>query len=161
MARRGLPIPHLLLRLAWHVRLRLLRATGWPTRGVKAMLFDRAGRVLLIRNSYGRRHLWVFPGGGMGRSEAPEQAVRREVREELGCGIADLRYLSTHLSTSEGKRDTIHLYAGRAASPPAADRVEVAEARFFPLDALPENVSDATLRRIEEYRRGAAPDSGW
>lgn len=161
MARKGWPIPHLLLRLAWHVRLRLLRVTGWPTRGVKAMLFDGEGRVLLIRNSYGRRHLWVFPGGGMGRSEAPEAAVRREVREELGCEIAELRYLSTHLSTTEGKRDTIHLYSGVADGAVKIDPVELAEACFFPPDALPDDVSDATLRRIEEHRRGAAPDPGW
>lgn len=161
MTGNRMPIPRIALRGAWWVRLWLLRLTGLPTRGVKVMLFNRGGELLLIRNSYGRRHQWVFPGGGIGRGEAPEAAALREVREELGCGVAQLRYLSTHLSTSEGKRDTIHLFAALAVGEPAADQVEVEEARFFALDRLPAEVSDATLRRIREYRGEAKPECGW
>jgi hypothetical protein len=37
----------------------------------------------------------------------------------------------------------------------------VEEARFFPLTALPENVSKATLRRIAEYKKERTPDGRW
>ena len=57
-----------LQRLVWRVlRLR--------TRGVKVMLFDQAGALLLVRNTYGRTDLFVLPGGGVHRFEKPEVAA--------------------------------------------------------------------------------------
>ncbi len=128
------------------------------TRGVKVMVFNAAGELLLIRNTYGRSHLFVLPGGSIGFREAPADAAAREVREETSVTAEGLTPVSTHLSQAEGKRDTIHLFTAHANGAPAADGVEVEEARFFPLDALPENVSAATLRRIAEYR-GERPAS--
>ena len=39
--------------------------------------------------------------------------------------------------------------------------VEVAEARFFPLDALPPGTSGAALRRISEHRGEREADGTW
>ncbi len=43
------------------------------------------GRVLVARSSY--RRSWVFPGGLLNRNETPDDAVRREVKEEVGLDI--------------------------------------------------------------------------
>ena len=155
------PLRRLVLETAYRLRLRLLRLTGLPTSGVKVMLFNQDGELLLIRNSYGRRDLWVFPGGGIARGEPAEAAARREVREEVGCEAANLRYLSTHLSADEGKRDTIHLFTADAVGAVVTDGVEVEEARFFPLDALPPAISEAALRRISEYRGEEEARGAW
>jgi ADP-ribose pyrophosphatase YjhB (NUDIX family) len=151
------PLPDLLYRL----QRRLWRVFRPRTRGVKVMLFSEAGELLLVRNTYGRTDLFVLPGGGVHMFEAPERAAAREVREELGCGVADLAFVATYASTHEGKRDTVHLYRARIAGPVRIDEVEVAEARFFALDALPDKVSPATLRRIEEYRGARAVSEAW
>ena len=58
------------------------------------MLFNERGELLLIRNSYGRSHLWVLPGGGIGRRETPEAAAAREVREEVAVLHHDLAAVS-------------------------------------------------------------------
>ena len=131
------------------------------TRGVKVMLFNSAGEIMLIRNSYGRTDIWVFPGGGMRPFESAAAAAAREVREEVGCEVAGLRFVSSHFSRREGKRDTIRLFHALAVGEPEADGFEVEEARFFPLDALPAATSPATLRRIKEYRGERAPDGSW
>lgn len=138
--------------LLHRLRRRLWRVFRPRTRGVKVMLFDEAGALLLIRNSYGRTDLFVLPGGGIHLFETPAAAAAREVREELGCAVEDLVFVSTHLAAAEGKRDTVHLFCARAAGPVAADGIEVAEARFFPLDGLPPTISPATARRIDEHR---------
>ena len=142
-------------------RRRLWRLLRPRTRGVKVMLFDEAGAVLLVRHTYGRTDQFLLPGGGIRPFEKPAAAAAREVREELGCGVADLVFVSTHISTSEGRRDTVHLYRARVDGDACADGVEIAEARFFALDALPASASPATLRRIEEYRGRREASGSW
>ena len=43
----------------------------------------------------------------------------------------------------------------------AADTVEIAQARWFALDALPDDLSPATKRRIAEYRGGGMTAERW
>jgi 8-oxo-dGTP pyrophosphatase MutT (NUDIX family) len=150
-----------LLQIGFRLRRFLLRRLRIRTRGVKVMLFNESGELLLIRNSYGDRTVFVLPGGGIGRRESPAAAAAREVREEVGLEVLDLAPVSTHLSSAEGKRDTIHLFRARARGVPVADRVEVDEARFFRLDALPGAVSAATLRRIAELKGERPADRAW
>ena len=49
-------------------------------------LVDADGRVLLAQRPPGKAMagLWEFPGGKIGQGETPEQALIRELREELG-----------------------------------------------------------------------------
>jgi len=53
---------------------------------VACALVDPDGRVLIARRPEGKAHagLWEFPGGKTEPGESPEQAVVRELREELG-----------------------------------------------------------------------------
>lgn len=54
-----------------------------------AALVDADGRVLLARRPEGKAMagLWEFPGGKLGPGETPEQALIRELREELGVDV--------------------------------------------------------------------------
>jgi 8-oxo-dGTP diphosphatase len=57
---------------------------------VVAALMRQEGRVLMSRRRADQSMplLWEFPGGKVEPGEAPEVALAREVREELGCGVA-------------------------------------------------------------------------
>lgn len=150
-----------LLNLVHHSKRFVWRALRLRTRGVRVMLFNESGEILLIRHTYGRSDLFLFPGGGMPPWETPERAARREVKEEVGCALTDLVLVSTHYTEAEGKRDTVYLFKAASADEPVADGVEVEEARFFPLDDLPRTISPATLRRIEEHLGGRKADGSW
>ncbi len=53
---------------------------------VAAAVIRREGRLLLGRRPVGKRHggLWEFPGGKLRDAESIEDAIARELREELG-----------------------------------------------------------------------------
>ena len=96
------------------------------------------------------------------RASGPRRvAAAREVKEELGCAVAELTPVSTHVSASEGKRDTVHLFRARPVGTPCADGVEVAEARYFALDRLPPETSPATARRIAEHFGHSPVSATW
>jgi 8-oxo-dGTP pyrophosphatase MutT (NUDIX family) len=55
-----------------------------------AMIFDRAGRLLILKPTY--KSGWTIPGGVMeADGESPWQACRREVREETGLDVTSGR----------------------------------------------------------------------
>lgn len=143
------------LQLAHRLRRLALRVLRWPTRGVKVMVFDPAGALLLVRHGYGRSDLWMLPGGGIARQETPSAAAAREIYEETGCSIWAVEAIGTYRASAEGRRDTVHLFRATTSDHPQADGREVIEARFFPLDAPPATLSAATARRIAELRGGA------
>ena len=152
---------HQLIELAYRARKKAWQLLKVRTRGVKVMLFNSAGELLLIRNSYGRSELFVLPGGGIRPWEKPAEAAKREVREELGVTVGSLTFRSRHSSTAEGKRDEIHLFEGVARGDARPDNLEVLEVRFANPEKLPETTSDATRRRVEEYLRRRVPDGSW
>jgi ADP-ribose pyrophosphatase YjhB (NUDIX family) len=147
--------------LAYRLRRKALASLRWPTTGVKVIVYDAVGRLLLIRNRYGRTDLWVLPGGGVKRREALADAAIREVLEETRCAIVAPVPVASYRSAMEGRRDTVHLFHAVTDDHPVADLVEVAEVRFFAADALPPQLSPATRRRIDEVAGRSAITGIW
>ena len=55
---------------------------------VAAVIFDEQGRIFATQRGYGEwKDWWEFPGGKMETGETPQQALRREIHEELDAEI--------------------------------------------------------------------------
>lgn len=132
------------------------------TRGVKLMLFNEQGQILLIRNTYGDPRLLVLPGGGVRPFESFAHAARREAMEELSCEIQAPAHVGTFTSTAEGKVDTVQLFTAQVlAHDIQIDHKEVAEALFCDIHELPVDVSPATRRRIDEHTGARRISDTW
>jgi 8-oxo-dGTP diphosphatase len=73
------------------VEVRVTDSDGEPFRDMVAGLLRRNDEVLLCHRHPERRwypDVWDLPGGHMRVHEEPFEALRRELREELGIGIA-------------------------------------------------------------------------
>lgn len=83
--------------------------------GVKVLIIhphDKS-RVLLVRHSYGNTTLWNIPGGGYNpKKEKAELAAQREVFEELGVKVVNLKLLGEYQTANEGKKDTVAMFKG-------------------------------------------------
>jgi 8-oxo-dGTP pyrophosphatase MutT (NUDIX family) len=146
----------LLLRLAY----RLYRLQWWITRptvvGVRTLLIQN-DQLLLVRHTY--QHHWYFPGGAVHRGEPVADAARREAHEEAGVLLTgELTLLGLYWSFQEGKSDYIALFVATDFTVgKRSDRWEIADCQFFPLHALPADLSPACARRLVDYQRGAGP----
>ena len=144
--------------LAWlYRRTWRLRAC---TLGVRVIVLD-GERVLLVRHTYAPG--WYLPGGGVDRGESAEGAAVRELREE--GGIAPHGRPRLHGFFRHGPREHVACYLVRGHERAAAENHElmreIAEAAFFPLDALPPDTTAATRRRIDEISAGQSPSIDW
>lgn len=134
----------IILRTTYRLGYRALHAY-WRVfqpekRGVKCVL-TRGEEVLLVRHTYGPETRWELPGGGVKRNEEPGAAARREAHEELGVELADWRFLGDLFDRIDGKRDRLWCYTAEVGDHPIeTDGAEIAEARWFPRDALPSDV---------------------
>jgi 8-oxo-dGTP diphosphatase len=77
---------------------------------VVAAIIERRGRLLICRRKAEQSHplQWEFPGGKVEPGETPEQALARELEEELGIRGAEGQEIMRYQHTYPGK-DTIVL----------------------------------------------------
>ena len=63
---------------------------------VAAIIHDKEGRIFATQRGYGDyKDGWEFPGGKMEPGESPEQALKREIWEELETRIIVERLVQT------------------------------------------------------------------
>ena len=144
-------ILHAIRELQW----RILKPV---TVGVRVLMVSN-GSVLLVKHTYD--DLWYLPGGGVKRGETLEGAIRREAAEEVGAQLGQLRLLGVYTSFAEYKSDHVLVFVCHDFTLTGAMDHEIARFGFFDLQTLPEDISPATRRRVEEYRVGSAtPNMG-
>jgi len=134
----------------WYV----VRPQRW---GIKVLLVS-GKKVVLVRHSYSGG--WNLPGGGFNpKREQPENAARRETRQELGVDLCEITELGRYDSTAEYKRDTVICFLGRLRSDQLDPSAEIDAAQWFSQDDLPSGLATAARTALQLWndREGGRP----
>jgi 8-oxo-dGTP pyrophosphatase MutT (NUDIX family) len=137
----------------------------WPLRlGVRGLVIERRDEqdcVLLVRHTYISG--WYLPGGGVEAGESVHAALARELAEEANVELLASPLLhGLFFNRTASQRHHVACYVVRNFRiAPHRPNFEIAEARFFPADALPEGTSRATRVRIAEVLKNAPATEIW
>ncbi|HEX3086950.1 MAG TPA: NUDIX domain-containing protein [Pyrinomonadaceae bacterium] len=116
------------------------------TVSVAAMLFDDEHQILLLEHLFRADNGWGVPGGFVTGGEEPEEALRRELREEVSIELDDVNLL--FVRTLGNKQVEIY-YRARVIGVPKPSSIEIKQARWFDLDALPAELSRDQRRLVQ------------
>jgi 8-oxo-dGTP diphosphatase len=134
------------LRLPPRVRLFFIRRTQ-PTFTVSAAAVIRNvnAEVLLLNHILRPSGGWGLPGGFLDAGEQPADALRRELMEETGIELSELKMFSVR---TLGRHIEI-LFSARTNGNPKVMSREISELGWFRPDGLPERLPKAQKQVIE------------
>ena len=81
------------------------------TRIVSAALIEKEGKILMGNKAPGRGpypNTWRLPGGGVEEGETLEQALIREVKEEVGLDVIESEKILSFEDKTAGNEEMIH-----------------------------------------------------
>ena len=155
-----------LLRLWESVTARLMhfywRFARGMTLGVRGLVIDGAGRILLVQHSYVRG--WHLPGGGVEPGETMLAALTRELAEEGNIRLTGApRMHGIFFNRRASRRDHVAVYVVDDFQQDGLFQPnrEITFAAFFALDALPNDTTAGTRARIAEVLGGAPVSEHW
>lgn len=145
------PLHRALLPVVHRIRHIWRKVSKAKIEGVSVILTNADGDILFLRHSYGPK-VWALPGGGLDRDEAPSDAAKREIYEELGCRLNAVTSVGTIAETISGSPHIAHVFTALIDEEPVPDRREILEAQFFARGALPKPMGRLTYKRLKLWQ---------
>lgn len=145
--RRFEPLVRPLLQTWW-------RMTRGMTLGVRGIVLRGDGHVVLVKHTYVPG--WHLPGGGVERGEPAELSLRRELQEECGVDLTGpVRLQGIYSNEPRFRGDHVLVYVAEHWQACECDHDgEIEAVEWFDPDRLPDDVTPATRRRLDEFRSG-------
>ena len=116
--------------------MRLTHARFTVTAG--GIIFNDAGEILLLKHRFRAGSGWGLPGGFLEAAEQPIDALRRELREEIGLEVEVVEVFATR--SFKKPRQVEVLFRCRANGPVTSRSMEVERAEWFSLQSLPKGL---------------------
>jgi mutator protein MutT len=115
-----------------------------------ALIFNDAGEVLLLKHRFRAGSGWGIPGGFLEAGEQPEEALRRELREEVGLEITEVELFTSR--TFKKPRQVEILFRCHANANVKPQTIEVERAEWFSTCSLPSGLPQDQRLLIERAK---------
>lgn len=126
--------------------------------GCGALIINDKNETLLVKRASKSKNeagFWSKPGGTVEFSEGVGDAVRREIKEELGIDIELVKFLgfTNHIIKLENQHWIAFNYLAKIikGKPRNLEPEKIEEIKWFNLGSLPENLTQTTIEPIKEY----------
>ena len=128
---------------------------------VAALLFNSQGQVLIVKPSY--KNHWSLPGGVVEKDESLQQALLREIKEEINLDfngkikLAVLDYCSGEEKLGAGKTESLQIFfdCGIISKDEEMtirpDGEEIIDYQFCSVEEAKKIISEPLKKRIESY----------
>ncbi|MDO8668093.1 MAG: nucleotide exchange factor GrpE [bacterium] len=123
--------------------------------GVSALIFNEEGKLFLAKSPKWK-NLWMVPGGKVEFGESMSEALEREVKEETGLSIKDIKYLNTVELNRTEERPNMHMVVMRHVTKTSDSEVKLNDehSKFdwrAPEDWLKEKDIHPSIKETIEY----------
>lgn len=138
-------------KMPYRIRRLIVRTTQHTfTVSAAAVITRSDGRILILKHAIRPRWAWGIPGGFIEHGESPDAGLRREIKEETGLQLSEVRML--FLRTLGGHIEMI--FKAKAEGEPVIDGSEITDVGWFAAEDLPEEMSSHDKVLIERVIRG-------
>ncbi len=119
---------------------------------VGAVILDSQKRVLLLQHRFRPGNGWGIPGGFINSQEQPEDAIRRELREEIGLEVDHLEI--AFIKTLQPYQQVEIIFRATPVNEAQPRSIEICQAAWFELNALPPELSNYERMTIQRAAQG-------
>lgn len=130
------------------LRARAIRLTQTKfTVSVAAVIMDADGKVLLLEHIFRPGSGWGIPGGFVNQGEQPAEAIRREIHEETGLRLENIKLFRARILKSHVE----FIFKAEATGIAEVKSREILAVEWFAPDEMPEEMSamqKATVREV-------------
>lgn len=134
-------------KMPYYVRTKIVRVTQKTfTVSAAAIITNENGEVLLLDHVFRPASGWGIPGGFAVYGEQPEDALKREIREETGLELRDIKLVRIRTTYSH-----IEILFRAASSGTATVSREIKQAGWFKTDEMPQDMSETESANILKF----------
>lgn len=126
--------------------------------GCGAVIVNEKNELLLqLRNKAPEKEYWSIPGGKLELFETFEEAVKREVKEEIGVEVQviDLLGICDHIIKNEERHWVSPSFLCKIVrgEPQIMEPTKHLDMKWFPVDNLPEKITITTQDAVKNYKK--------
>jgi mutator protein MutT len=125
-------------------------ANHMPIASVEAIIIRNKAMLFLKRNNPPAKGEWWFPGGRIRKEESPQQALRREVKEETGLDVTSCKLINVQSRVFPERHDIVAVYLCRCKK--GNVKLDNEHSKYLFSKTAPKNLHPYMVETIKGYQ---------